>query len=62
MLRGPIWPDSATMSRSRSGRLGGMQTTRARWMCLWRAVIRSSTGSREGADLRQVRSPGRGPG
>ena len=45
---GPAWclPDSATMSRSRSGRLGGMQTTRARWMCMWKAIIRASTGSR----------------
>eukprot|EP00966_Prymnesium_polylepis_P148030 3419461-Prymnesium_polylepis.1 len=28
------------MSRSRSGRLVGIQTTSARWMCLWRAIIR----------------------
>eukprot|EP00966_Prymnesium_polylepis_P003315 76083-Prymnesium_polylepis.1 len=27
MLRGPTLPDSVTMSRSRSGRPGGMQTT-----------------------------------
>eukprot|EP00966_Prymnesium_polylepis_P269790 6232317-Prymnesium_polylepis.1 len=61
MLGGPSLPDSAHMSRSRSGRLGGMCRQRGRdgCACGWRACARRP--ARGVADLRQVRSRARAP-